>query len=235
MFKKKYNKNQEISVAVDCVIFGYDEQKLNLLLFKRKYEPFKGDWSLLGDAPDGKLSMDQSAQDIIFNLTGAKDIYLNQLKTYGDVNRDPRDRVVSIVYFSLIRVDYFNIIDLGKHNVKWFDLYNIPEIVLDHNQMVNDALMKLRDIAKTQPVGFKLLPKLFTLPQLQNLYECIYNTEFDSRNFRKKILSTGFLEKSDKKDKTSSKKGAFLYRFKNINDQIASPNETINLKDVFQF
>jgi len=235
MFNKKYNKNQEISVAVDCVIFGYDEQKLNLLLFKRKYKPFKGDWSLLGDAPDGKLSMDQSAQDIIFNLTGAKDIYLNQLKTYGDVNRDPRDRVVSIVYFSLIRVDYFNIIDLEKHNVKWFDLYNIPEIVLDHSQMVNDALMKLRDIAKTQPVGFKLLPKLFTLPQLQNLYECIYNTEFDSRNFRKKILSTGFLEKSDKKDKTSSKKGAFLYRFKNINDQIASPNETINLKDVFQF
>jgi ADP-ribose pyrophosphatase YjhB (NUDIX family) len=148
MFNKKYNKNQEISVAVDCVIFGYDEQKLNLLLFKRKYKPFKGDWSLLGDAPDGKLSMDQSAQDIIFNLTGAKDIYLNQLKTYGDVNRDPRDRVVSIVYFSLIRVDYFNIIDLEKHNVKWFDLYNIPEIVLDHNQMVNDAFNEIKRYCK---------------------------------------------------------------------------------------
>ena len=232
---KKYNKNQEISVAVDCVIFGYDQQKLNLLLFKRKYNPFKGSWSLLGDAPDGKNSMDQSAQDIIYKLTGAKDIYLNQLKTYGNVDRDPRERVVSIVYFSLIRVDYFNTIDLEKHNVKWFDLYDIPEIVLDHNQMVDDALIKLRDIAKTEPVGFKLLPKLFTLPQLQNLYECIYNTKFDSRNFRKKILSKGFLEKSDKKDKSSSKKGAFLYRFKSSNGQTISPNETVNMKDVFQF
>ena len=222
-------------MEVDCVIFGYYQQKLNLLLFKRKYKPFKGSWSLLGDAPDGKNSMDQSAQDIIYNLTGVKDIYLNQLKTYGDVDRDPRDRVVSIVYFSLIRVDYFNTIDLEKHSVKWFDLYDIPEIVLDHNQMVDDALIKLRDIAKTEPVGFKLLPKLFTLPQLQNLYECIYNTKFDSRNCKKKILSTGFLEKSDKKDKSSSKKGAFLYRFKIINDQMTSPNETINLKDVFQF
>lgn len=222
-------------MAVDCVIFGYDQQKLNLLLFKRKYNPFKGSWSLLGDAPDGKNSMDQSAQDIIYKLTGAKDIYLNQLKTYGDVDRDPRERVVSIVYFSLIRVNYFNTIDLEKHNVKWFDLYDIPEIVLDHNQMVDDALIKLRDIAKTVPVGFKLLPKLFTLPQLQNLYECIYNTKFDSRNFRKKILSKGFLEKSDKKDKSSSKKGAFLYRFKSINDPTTSPNETVNIKDVFQF
>ena len=232
---KRYNKNQEISVAVDCVIFGYDQQKLNLLLFKRKYNPFKGSWSLLGDAPDGKNSMDQSAQDIIYKLTGAKDIYLNQLKTYGNVDRDPRERVVSIVYFSLIRVDYFNTIDLEKHNVKWFDLYDIPEIVLDHNQMVDDALIKLRNIAKTEPVGFKLLPKLFTLPQLQNLYECIYKTKFDSRNFRKKILSKGFLEKSDKKDKSSSKKGAFLYRFKSINGQTTSPNETVNMKDVFQF
>lgn len=222
-------------MAVDCVIFGYDQQKLNLLLFKRKYNPFKGSWSLLGDSPDGKNSMDQSAQDIIYKLTGAKDIYLNQLKTYGDVDRDPRERVVSIVYFSLIRVNYFNTIDLEKHNVKWFDLYDIPEIVLDHNQMVDDALIKLRDIAKTVPVGFKLLPKLFTLPQLQNLYECIYNTKFDSRNFRKKILSKGFLEKSDKKDKSSSKKGAFLYRFKSINDPTTSPNETVNIKDVFQF
>ena len=101
--------------------------------------------------------------------------------------------------------------------------------------MIEDALIKLRDIAKTQPLGFKLLPKLFTLPQLQNLYECIYNTKFDSRNFRKKIISSGFLEKSDKKDKSSSKKGAYLYRFKSNNDQLSPTNETTNMKDVFQF
>lgn len=235
MSLKKYNNNQEISVAVDCVIFGYDQQKLNLLLFKREVNPFKGCWSLLGEVPDSEKSMDQCALDIIFKLTGADDIYLNQLKTYGDINRDPLERVISIVYFSLIKVDYFNKIDLKKHNVKWFELNKTPQIVLDHHQMVNDALIKLRDIAKTEPVGFKLLPKLFTLPQLQNLYECIYNTKFDSRNFRKKIISSGFLEKSDKKDKSSSKKGAYLYRFKSNNDQISPTNETTNMKDVFQF
>ena len=143
--------------------------------------------------------------------------------------------LANIVYFCLIKVDYFNIIDLKKHNVNWFELNKTPQIVLDHNQMIEDALIKLRDIAKTQPLGFKLLPKLFTLPQLQNLYECIYNTKFDSRNFRKKIISSGFLEKSDKKDKSSSKKGAYLYRFKSNNDQLSPTNETTNMKDVFQF
>jgi hypothetical protein len=235
MSLKKYNNNQEISVAVDCVIIGYDQQKLNVLLFKRKVNPLKGCWSLLGEVPDAKKSMDQCALDIIFKLTGADDIYLNQLKTYGNIDRDPLERVISIVYFCLIKVDYFNKIDLKKHNVKWFDLNKTPQIILDHNKMIEEALIKLRDIAKTQPLGFKLLPKLFTLPQLQNLYECIYNTEFDSRNFRKKIISSGFLEKSDKKDKSSSKKGAYLYRFKSNNDQISPTNETTNMKDVFQF
>ena len=120
-------------------------------------------------------------------MTGVKDIYLSQLKTYGDLDRDPLERVISIVYYSLIRVDVFNKIDLKKHNAKWFDLNEIPEIILDHDLMINDAISKLREIAKTKPLGFRLLPKLFTLPQLQNLYECIYNNEFDSRNFRKKI------------------------------------------------
>lgn len=232
---KKYNKNQEISVAVDCVIFGYDQQKLNILLFKRKVNPFKGSWSLLGEVPEAKKSMDQCALDIIYKLTGANDIYLNQLKTYGDINRDPLERVISIVYFCLIRVDYFNCINLKKHNVNWFELNKTPQLVLDHSQMIQDALIKLRDIAKTQPLGFKLLPKLFTLPQLQNLYESIYNNKFDSRNFRKKIVSSGFLEKSDKKDKSSSKKGAYLYSFKNNNDQISHANEIRNTKDIFQF
>ena len=167
-------------------------------MFKREVNPFKGSWSLLGEVPDAKTSMDKSAKDIIFKLTGVKDIYLSQLKTYGDLDRDPLERVISIVYYSLIRVDVFNKIDLKMHNAKWFDLNEIPEIILDHEIMINDAISKLREIAKTKPLGFRLLPKLFTLPQLQNLYECIYNNEFDSRNFRKKILQSGFLEKTSK-------------------------------------
>lgn len=235
MTLKKYNKNQEISVAVDCVIIGYDQKKLSVLLFKREVNPFKGSWSLLGEVPDAKTSMDKSAKDIIFKLTGVKDIYLSQLKTYGDLDRDPLERVISIVYYSLIRVDVFNKIDLKKHNAKWFDLNEIPEIILDHDLMINDAISKLREIAKTKPLGFRLLPKLFTLPQLQNLYECIYNNEFDSRNFRKKILQSGFLEKTSKKDKSSSRKGAYLYRFIDSDSINESKTKDTNIKDVFQF
>ena len=235
MIQKKYNKNQEISVAIDCVIIGYDQKKLSVLLFQRQVEPFKGSWSLLGEVPDAKTSMDKSAQDFIYKLTGAKDIYLSQLKTYGDLDRDPLERVVSIVYYSLIRVDLFKKIDLKKYDAKWFELNEVPEIILDHNQMINDAVSKLREIAKTKPLGFRLLPKLFTLPQLQNLYECLYGNEFDSINFRKKILSSGFLKKTNIKDKTSSRKGAFLYSFIDSKQLSGEKMKDINIKDVFQF
>ena len=235
MIQKKYNNNQEISVAIDCVIIGYDQKKLSVLLFQRQVEPFKGSWSLLGEVPDAKTSMDKSAQDIIYKLTGAKDIYLSQLKTYGDLDRDPLERVISIVYYSLIRVDVFKKIDLKKYNAKWFDLNEVPEIILDHNQMINDAVSKLREIAKTKPIGFRLLPKLFTLPQLQNLYECLYSNEFDSRNFRKKILSSGFLKKTNIKDKSSSRKGAFLYSFIDSNQFGEEKTKDTNIKDVFEF
>lgn len=235
MILKKYNKNQEISVAIDCVIIGYDQKKLSVLLFQRQVEPFKGSWSLLGEVPDAKTSMDKSAQDIIYKLTGAKDIYLSQLKTYGDLDRDPLERVISIVYYGLIRVDVFKKIDLKKYNAKWFDLNEVPEIILDHNQMINDAVSKLREIAKTKPIGFRLLPKLFTLPQLQNLYECLYSNGFDSRNFRKKILSSGFLKKTNIKDKSSSRKGAFLYSFIDSNQFGEEKTKDTNIKDVFEF
>jgi hypothetical protein len=235
MILKKYNRNQEISVAIDCVIIGYDQKKLSVLLFQRHVEPFRGSWSLLGEVPDAETSMDKSAQDIIYKLTGVKDLYLSQLKTYGDLDRDPLERVISIVYYSLIRVDVFKKIDLKKHNAKWFALNEIPEIILDHKQMINDAISKLREIAKTEPLGFRLLPKLFTLPQLQNLYECLYGIEFDSRNFRKKILSSGFLKKTDKKDKTSSRKGAYLFSFIESNELNEKEKKETNIKDVFQF
>ena len=231
-------KVQKIAVAIDCVIFGFDSnsKKLSVLLVRREVDPFKGLWKLIGDFPDSKTSMGKSANDILYKLTGLKDIYLSQLKTYGDVNRDPWERIISIVYYSLIRVDVLKNIYLEKYNAKWFEFNNLPELILDHREMVEDAIEKIRKKAKSEPLGFELLPKYFTLPQLQNLYECIYDTEFDSRNFRKKILSTGFLEKSNKKDKSSSKKGAYLYRFNLSNNLSDSKNEKYyNIKDVFQF
>lgn len=236
MQKSKYNKVQQIAVAIDCVIFGFDSKKLNILLVRRKVDPFKGSWSLIGEVPDAKTSMRKSANDILYKLTGLKNIYLSQSKTYGDVKRDPLERVISIVYYSLIRIDVLKNIDLEKYNAKWFEFNNLPELILDHKKMVEDAIEKIRSMAKTQPLGFELLPEYFTLPQLQNLYECIYDTEFDSRNFRKKILSSSFLQKTDKKDKSSSRKGAYLYSF-NISDNLkySKNGNDYNIKDVFQF
>ena len=236
MKNSKYTSNQNITVAIDCVIFGFDLNKLNLLLFKRRVNPFKGSWSLIGEVLENNVSLNQSATDILSKLTGLENIYLKQLKTYGALNRDPKERVISIVYFSLIRVDKLSLKIVENYDAKWFAFNELPDLILDHSEMVKDSISDLRSIAKDQPLGFELLPKLFTLPQLQTLYECIYNTKFDSRNFRKKILSLNVLEKTNLKDKSTSRKGAFLFGFKeNIVNNYQKNEETYNTKDVFQF
>lgn len=236
MKNSKYTSNQNITVAIDCVIFGFDLKKLNLLLFKRRVNPFKGSWSLIGEVLENNVSLNQSATDILSKLTGLENIYLKQLKTYGALNRDPKERVISIVYFSLIRVDKLSLKIVENYDAKWFAFNELPDLILDHSEMVKDSISELRSIAKDQPLGFELLPKLFTLPQLQTLYECIYNTKFDSRNFRKKILSLNVLEKTNLKDKSTSRKGAFLFGFKeNIVNNYQKNEETYNTKDVFQF
>ena len=236
MENSRYSSNQNITVAIDCVIFGFDLKKLNLLLFKRRVSPFKGSWSLIGEVLENNISLNQSATDILSKLTGLENIYLKQLKTYGALNRDPQERVISIVYFSLIRVDKLSLKMVENYDAKWFAFNELPELILDHSQMVKDSISELRNIAKDQPLGFELLPKLFTLPQLQTLYECIYNTKFDSRNFRKKILSLNILEKTNLKDKSTSRKGAYLFGFKeNVLNNYQKDEGTYNTKDVFQF
>ncbi|MDC3051394.1 DNA mismatch repair protein MutT [Bacteroidota bacterium] len=236
MDNSRYISNQNITVAIDCVIFGFDLKKLNLLLFKRRVSPFKGSWSLIGEVLENNISLNQSATDILSKLTGLENIYLKQLKTYGALNRDPQERVISIVYFSLIRVDKLSLKMVENYDAKWFAFNELPELILDHSQMVKDSISELRNIAKDQPLGFELLPKLFTLPQLQTLYECIYNTKFDSRNFRKKILSLNILEKTNLKDKSTSRKGAYLFGFKeNVLNNYQKDEGTYNTKDVFQF
>ncbi len=208
-----YNTKQKILVAVDCILFGFDSKKLKLLLFKRKVEPAKGSWSLIGAFIKNDQSIDEGAKQILFETTGLKDIYLEQLKTYGAVYRDPAERVISVSYYSLIGVTEFELESVEKYDAHWFDLDEIPDLIFDHRDMVNDAIEHLRHKAKQQPIGFNLLPKFFTIPELQKLYESIYQRKLDSRNFRKKILSFDILTKTDKKDKSGSKKGAFLYRF----------------------
>jgi 8-oxo-dGTP diphosphatase len=208
-----YKDQERILVAVDCVLFGFDSNRLNLLLFRRKVEPLKGSWSLIGAFIKDDLSLGDAAKDILFKTTGLKDIYLDELQTYSKVDRDPGDRVISVAFYSLIRIDEFDMQFVENHDAHWFGYDEIPELILDHNQMVQDALAKLRRRAMIQPLVFELLPEKFTILQLQSIYECIFQKRFDDRNFRKKIIAFDILTKTNEKDKSSSKKGAFLYSF----------------------
>ncbi len=208
-----YKDQAKILVAVDCIIFGFDSNRLNLLLFKRKVEPLKGKWSLVGAFIKDDLSLLDASKDILFKTTGLKDIYLDELQTYSKVDRDPGDRVISVAFYSLIRIDEFDMESVEKYDAHWFNFDEIPELILDHNQMVKDAIAKLRRKSMLQPLVFELLPEKFTILQLQSIYECIFQKKLDNRNFRKKILSFDILKKTNEKDKSSSKKGAFLYSF----------------------
>ena len=212
---KYYYGSDPILVAVDSIIFGFDsfEEKLKILLFKRLVEPFSGQWSLIGSFVRPHESADASAYRVLKELTGLSNVFLEQFKAYTDTERDPGARVMSIAYFSLIQLEDHNHELVNLHGTKWFDIDSIPDLVLDHNQMVKDALTQLRTIARRKPIGFELLPNHFTIPQLIKLYQEIYQKPLDDRNFRKKIHSLGLLKKLDKKDKSTSKKGAFLYKF----------------------
>ena len=209
----QYRVEQKILVAVDCIIFGFDSKNLKLLLFRRKVEPLRGSWSLIGAFIKNDSSVLDGAKQILFECTGLEDVYLEELKTYGDVNRDPGERVISIAHYSLIRINDFELEHVEKFDARWFNLDEIPELILDHRLMVEDAIVKLKNKARHQPIGFNLLPEYFTIPELQTLYESIYQRELDPRNFRKKILSLDILNKTTKRDKSGSKKGAFLYCF----------------------
>jgi 8-oxo-dGTP diphosphatase len=202
-------------VAVDCIIFGYDilEKEIKLLLFKRMFEPARGKWSLAGGFVNEDESVDEAASRILRKLTGLDSVYLKQSFAYGAIDRDPGDRVISIAYFALIPIRDINK-DLAEENgVSWRSLTKLPELIFDHPQMVKQALIDLQNQVRIKPVGFELLPEKFTLVQLQDLYEAIYQRKADKRNFRKKLLSMGILEKLDEKERETSKKGAYYYKF----------------------
>ena len=226
----KYITEQKILIAVDCVIFGFTANKLKLLLFKRKVKPAINKWSLIGAFVKNDQSIDASAKQILLETTGLSNLFLEQIKTYGDVYRDPAARVISISYFSLTSVSEFQEQSVQKFDAQWFDIEDLPELIFDHQEMVEDAFNYLQIKSKNQPIGFNLLPKLFTIPDLQLLYEAIYRRKLDPRNFRKKILSFNILDKTEQKDKSNSKKGAFLYRFNKENfDSLVAKGMTFDI------
>jgi len=210
-----YSKHSKHLVAVDCIIFGYDihEKEIKLLLVKRSFNPARGKWSLAGGFVEQDESLDVAANRVLSSLTGLKNVFLKQLYCYGDLDRDPGARVISTAYWALIKIKDIDQ-QLSKQNgAHWQSITKLPELIFDHQKMVERALSELRMQIKIKPVGFELLPEKFTLVQMLDLYEAIYQKKIDKRNFRKKILTMDILEKLDEKEKETSKKGAYYYRF----------------------
>ncbi len=209
-----YDKQNKFFVSVDCVIFGYEDEQLKLLLYPRAFEPVKGSWSLMGGFVREDESAEEAACRVLQQTTGLKDIFLEQVGTFSAPNRDSFERVISIVYFALIRINHSDEELLDRFGAKWLPVTELPELIFDHREMVTKSLVKLQQKAGTSLVGIELLQKKFTFMQLRKLYEAIYQREFDPGNFRKKILSLGVLEKQNQKNLTESKKGAFYYSVK---------------------
>src|SRR5665213_572800 len=209
---KRYNRQNRMLVAVDCIIFGFDGHDVKLLLIKRGFDPEKGRWSLMGGFVQPDESFETAAQRVLKQLTGLENVYLEQLNAFGDPNRDPLERTASIGYFALIDISKYETQINTNFHAEWFPLKKIPSLIFDHREMIQMAKEKLRYKAAFHPVLFELLPSKFTLPQLQNLYEAVYDALMDKRNFSRKILSTGLLIKQKQKDKEGSKKGAFYYK-----------------------
>ena len=210
-----YSEHAKVWVSVDVIIFGFDEGKLKVLIGRRQMDPGRGEWSLYGGFVAANEGIDECAERTLQELTGLKKLYMRQVGAFGNIDRDPGERVVSIAYYALINVKDYDERLRQEHQVEWVDIKLLPPLYSDHNEMVRQALRRMRQKMKTEPIGFRLLPSLFTLTQLQRLYEAVGGQEIDKRNFRKRIKEMDFIEKTELIDKTSSKRGAALYRFNN--------------------
>lgn len=204
------------ALTVDCVIFGFDEGVLKVLLIRRGIEPFKNKWALPGGFVQPDETLDAAALRELREETGLREVYLEQLYTFGDIKRDPRERVISVAYFALVRrADHLPVAATDASEAGWFELINLPNLAFDHAEIVKIALERLRGKIRWQPVGFELLPKKFTLTQFQALYEAILDRELDKRNFRKKLLALDLLVALEEFSTTASRRPAQLFRFDN--------------------
>lgn len=208
-----YSKNPKFYISVDCIIFGFSSGELSLLLLKRNFEPARGEWSLMGGFVQENESVDDAAKRVLAELTGLDEVYMEQVGAFGSVHRDPGGRVVSIAYYALVNINEYDRELVRQHNAFWININELPPLIFDHSDMVEKARALMQQKASTKPIGFNLLPSLFTLSQLQSLYEAIYGEPLDKRNFRKRVAEMNYIEKTDKIDKTGSKRGAALYQF----------------------
>ncbi|MEJ7586967.1 MAG: NUDIX domain-containing protein [Ferruginibacter sp.] len=201
-----------MALSVDCVIFGFDESKLNVLLIRSDLKKFTGRWSLLGDLVFPQEDLDAAASRILKKRTGLNDVYLEQVGTFGTVSRHPAGRVVTVAYCSLINVQHhkLNILDNELH---WHDIQNVTDLAFDHQQIFDCCLRQLQKRVQEHPLGFNLLPKKFSLRELQNLYEAILDKKMDRRNFRKKFFSMDLLIDLNQMEQDVPNRPGKLYKF----------------------
>lgn len=214
--KETYKIYQRVKrlLAVDCIIFGYEEEQLKLLLFKRIIEPAKGQLSLIGGWINEEESAEDAARRVLTDLTGLKDIYLEQVHVFSKPDRDPGGNVLAVAFNALIKIEKHSSELIREHGAEWFPVSKVPPLIFDHDEMFRIAFQKLRLQATYDLIGRQLLPERFTITQLRRLYDEIFQKKFDPGNFRKKVHSLKLLERLEEKDMSESRKGAFYYKFK---------------------
>lgn len=207
-------ESYECTIAVECCVFGFQDNVLKILLVKRSIDPFKDHWVLPGGAMNEGKTLSESVSEVLNNLTGIHKISLEQVACYSNVERHPIKRVVSVSFYALVKPEDYPVIPKNYiSDIKWFEISDIPKLGFDHEQLLEDSLLKLRENLRQNLVFGELLPDLFTLTELQELYESILGEQLDRRNFRKKILQMGLLVATNEK-KAGVKGGPTLYKKK---------------------
>ncbi len=211
------NKSSRLKVAVDAIVFGYSKQDgVSVLLIQRKYEPFKGSWAIPGGFVLDNESLEETVERELFEETGIKVNYLEQLYTFGEPGRDPRQRIISVAYFGLVKTTQYQELKASTdaENAKWFNIKKIPPLAFDHKQILSVAIKRLRAKISYQPIGFELLDKKFPFSDLEKLYIALLDREINRRNFSKKILSFDFLEETGEVTKPEGKgRPSKIYQF----------------------
>jgi 8-oxo-dGTP diphosphatase len=202
------------ALTADCVVFGLDDEDLKVLLMQRDREPFAGTWALPGGFVEVNETLEEAARRELEEETGLSRVFLEQLYTFGAVDRDPRERVVTVAYYGLVNKRNHRVrAATDARNAEWFPVSDLPTLAFDHDQILDTALVRLKGKVRYQPIGFELLPGKFTLSELQHLYETVLQQRLDKRNFRRKVLATGILVETGEFQESVAHRAARLYRF----------------------
>jgi 8-oxo-dGTP diphosphatase len=218
---KSLKKYFTLALSLDCVVFGFDEEGIKVLLIKRSVEPYTGYWALPGDLVDPVKDLNDSVNEVLYNLTGLSNLYFEQVETFGEVNRHPFGRVITTSYYTLVKISDYKLNPSSfAREARWFRIDEVVDLAFDHNAILQSCFNKMKKSVRIKPIGFELLPKTFTLSELQSMYESILGEPIDTRNFRKKLAKMNILKDTKKTQKQVAHRPAKLFSFdeKTYND-----------------